>query len=111
MKLVTAVLQPSAFPLAQEALAGFGVSGLTVSYVEEFTAERRVEVYRARMLVAETSQRLRLEIVVSDDDAADVVRVIASAARATRGDPGRVWTQPVLEIVRIRTRERGLRAL
>jgi nitrogen regulatory protein P-II 1 len=111
MKLVTAILQPSALPAVQEALAGFGVGGLTVSAVEEFTGERHVEVYRARTLVAQTAQRLRLEIAVSDDDAGDVVRVIASAARAGRGDPGRVWTQPILEIVRIRTRERGINAL
>ena len=111
MKLVTAILQPSALTEVLAALAGFGVGGLTVSGIEEVTGEPRIEVYRARTLVSHTAARIRLEIVTADADAPDVVRVIASAARSEHGDPGRVWTQTILEFVRIRTRERGLSAL
>src|SRR5882762_7641109 len=111
MKLVTAILQPSTLGRVQAALSGFGVGGLTVSGIEEVTGEPRVEVYRARALVSHTAARIRLEVVVADEDAPDVVRIIASAARSAHGDPGRVWTQRIVEFVRIRTRERGLSAL
>jgi nitrogen regulatory protein P-II 1 len=111
MKLVTAILQPATLSRVLDVLSGFGVSGLTVSGTEEVTGELRVEVYRAHALVSNTAARIRLEVVVADEDAPDVVRIIVSAGRAAHGDPGRVWTQTILEVVRIRTRERGLSAL
>ena len=111
MKLVTAILQPFTLSSVLDVLSRFGVSGLTVSGTEEVTREPRIEVYRACALVSNTTARIRLEIVVADEDAPDIVRIIVSAARAAHGDPGRVWTQTVLEVVRIRTRERGLSAL
>jgi nitrogen regulatory protein P-II 1 len=111
MRLVSALLQPAVLPEVCAALAGFGVGGLTVSRVEEVSRDRHIEVYRARMWIADSVSRIRVEIVVSDADAADVVRVIASAARSSHGDPGRVWTSRIDHIVSIRTGEQGLSAL
>jgi nitrogen regulatory protein P-II 1 len=111
MKLVSAILQPAVLGEVRAALAGFGVGGLTLTQVEEMTRDGHVEVYRARMWVANSVARVRVEIVVPDADADDVVRVIASAARSNRGDPGRIWTSNIELLVRIRTGESGISAL
>jgi nitrogen regulatory protein P-II 1 len=111
MKLVTAILQPSVLDRVREALAGFGVGGLTVTHADALAQDRHIEVYRAQVLVADAAPRIRLEVAVSDADVDDVVRVIASAARSRRGDPGWIWVAAVEELVRIRTGERGTAAL
>ena len=111
MRLITAILQPAVLDRVRGALAGFGVGGLTVTQVDVIARDGHIEVYRAQILVADSAPRLRLEVVVEDADVPDVVRVIASAARASRGDPGWIWIAPVLDLVRIRTGARGLDAL
>jgi nitrogen regulatory protein P-II 1 len=54
---------------------------------------------------------VRLEVLVGDDDAKDIVDVLVKSARTGRIGDGKVWTIPVEDIVRVRTGERGLDAL
>jgi nitrogen regulatory protein P-II 1 len=55
--------------------------------------------------------KVRLEVLVDDDDAGDIVDVIVKSARTGRIGDGKVWSVPVEDIVRVRTGERGLDAL
>lgn len=107
MRLVTAVLPPHRVPDVVKALQSFGVRGLTVSEVQGYDGHTaRTEVYRGARYRVDVTPLLRLDVLTLDFDAADLVRVIrAAGARGSGG--GVVWTVPVDNVVRIRTRERG----
>ena len=112
MRLVTAVIKPFKLDEVKEALETFGVHGLTVSEVIGYGRQKgHTEVYRGAEYTVDFVPKVRLEIVVADDDAADVVDVIVKAAVTGQIGDGKVWTTPVDEIVRVRTGERGPDAL
>ncbi|MEY9966519.1 nitrogen regulatory protein P-II 1 [Streptacidiphilus sp. MAP12-16] len=109
MKLITAVLPIAGFEQVREALRTLGIPGVTVSSVfARVSRTPRFEVYRGVRRQVELHPAVRMDIVASDADAADVVQVITVAGG---GRGGSVWVQPVEQLVRIRTRERGEAAL
>lgn len=108
MKLVTAVVQPHRGEAVREALETFGVSGMTISEVTGSGRQRgHTEVYRGAEYDVTLVPKVRLEIVVVDEDAADVVRAIVAAARTGRIGDGKVWVSTLDEVVRVRTGESG----
>lgn len=112
MKLVTAVIKPFRLDEVKAALQSFGVQGMTVSEVSGYGRQRgHTEVYRGAEYVVDFVPKVRVEVVVDDADAADVVEVITRSARTGRIGDGKVWTVPVDTVVRVRTGERGLDAL
>ena len=54
---------------------------------------------------------MRLEVLVGDDDASDIIDVLVKSARTGRIGDGKVWSVPVDDVVRVRTGERGAEAL
>ncbi len=112
MRLVTAVVKPFKLDDVRSALESFGVSGLTVSEVNGYGRPRgHTEVYRGAEYTVDFVPKVKLEVVVADDDAADVVEVVAKAAATGQIGDGKVWVVPVEELVRVRTGERGSDAL
>jgi nitrogen regulatory protein P-II 1 len=112
MKLVVAVLNPSRLDEVKSALQAHGVPGMTVSSVHGFGRQRgHTEVYRGREYLVQVLPKVRVEIVVEDDEAAGVVDVIVGAGKTGNIGDGKVWTLPVLEVLRIRTGQRGHEAL
>ena len=112
MRLVTAVLKPFKLDDVKAALEAFGVHGLTVSEVQGFGRQRgHTEVYRGAEYTVSFVPKVKIEVVVDDADAGDVVDVIAKAAHTGSIGDGKVWVVPVDEIVRVRTGERGAEAL
>ena len=112
MRLVTAVIKPFKLDDVKSALEAFGVHGLTVSEVSGYGRQRgHTEVYRGAEYQVDFVPKVRLDIVVADDDAADVVDVVAKAAATGQIGDGKVWTTPVDDLVRVRTGERGPDAL
>jgi nitrogen regulatory protein P-II 1 len=112
MRLVTAVIKPFKLDEVKEALETFGVQGLTVSEVSGYGRQRgHTEVYRGAEYAVDFVPKVRLDVVVADDDADDVVEVIAKAASTGQIGDGKVWTTPVEHLVRVRTGERGPDAL
>jgi nitrogen regulatory protein P-II 1 len=112
MKLVTAVIKPFKLDEVRAALLAFGVQGMTVSESSGYGRQRgHTEVYRGAEYTVELLPKVRLEILVDDEDADDVVDVIVRAARTGKIGDGKVWTQPVETVVRVRTGERGPEAL
>lgn len=112
MRLVTAIVKPFALPDVKAALEGVGVAGLTVSEVQGFGRQKgHTEVYRGAEYTVDFLPKVRIEVLVEDEDAAAVVDAITAAARTGKIGDGKVWVVPVLDVVRVRTGERGADAL
>ncbi|MDA8274192.1 MAG: P-II family nitrogen regulator [Actinomycetota bacterium] len=112
MKLVVAVVKPFKLDDVKEALKTMGIHGLTVSEVQGFGRQRgHTEVYRGAEYQVEFVPKVRLEIVVDDGQADDVVNAVVDAASTGKIGDGKVWVVAVDEVVRVRTGERGPDAL
>lgn len=112
MKLVTAIIKPHMLDEVKTALEAFGIEGMTVSEASGFGRQRgHTEVYRGAEYTVDLVPKLRLEVLVDDGDASDIVDVLVKSARTGRIGDGKVWTTAVDEVVRVRTGERGLDAL
>ena len=112
MKLVTAVIKPFKLDDVKAALETFGVHGLTVSEASGYGRQRgHTEVYRGAEYKVDLVPKLRVEVLVDDEDADDIVDVIVKAAQTGKIGDGKVWSVPVETAVRVRTGERGPDAL
>jgi nitrogen regulatory protein P-II 1 len=112
MKKVEAIIKPFKLDEVKEALSSIGVQGLTVSEVKGFGRQKgHTELYRGAEYVVDFLPKVKLEIIVSDDLAAQVVETIERAARTGRIGDGKIFVMPMEDVVRIRTGERGSSAL
>ena len=112
MRLVTAVLQPFKLDDVKTALESFGVQGMTVSEVQGFGRQRgHPEVYRGAEYTVDFVPKVRVEVLVEDADAHDVVEVIAKSAHTGAIGDGKVWSTRVDAVVGVRTGARGVEAL
>ncbi len=112
MKLVTAVVKPFKLDDVKAALEALGVQGMTVSEVQGYGRQRgHTEVYRGAEYTVDLVPKVRVEVLVDDADAPDVVEVVVKAAQTGRIGDGKVWVVPVDDVVRVRTGERGIDAL
>ena len=112
MKLVTALIKPFKLEEVKEAITALGVSGITITESKGFGRQRgHTEVYRGAEYTVELLPKVRLEILVDDEDLDDVVDVIVRAARTGKIGDGKVWSVPVETVIRVRTGERGQEAL
>ena len=85
MKKVEAIIKPFKLDEVKEALSGIGVQGLTVSEVKGFGRQKgHTELYRGAEYVVDFLPKVKLEIIVSDESAAQVVETIERAARTGR---------------------------
>jgi nitrogen regulatory protein P-II 1 len=112
MKLVTAIIKPFKLEDVKSALEAYGIHGLTISEASGYGRQRgHTEVYRGAEYTVDMVPKVRIEILVEDDDASAVVDVITKSAQTGRIGDGKVWTIPVEDVVRVRTGERGPDAL
>ncbi|HYN43789.1 MAG TPA: P-II family nitrogen regulator [Thermoanaerobaculia bacterium] len=106
MKLVVAVIRPEKVNDVLEALFRADVKGLTISRVQGHGGEtERVETYRGTTVKMELSEKVRLEIGVSNHFVEPTIKAIATAARTGEVGDGKIFVLPVEKIVRIRTGE------
>ena len=112
MKLITAIIKPFKLDDVKSALEAFGLSGMTVSEASGFGRQGgHTEVYRGAEYTVDLIPKVRLEVLVDDNDADSVVDVIVKSAQTGRIGDGKVWVVPVDTVVRVRTGERGSQAL
>jgi nitrogen regulatory protein P-II 1 len=112
MRLVTAIVKPFKLDEVKEALEAFGITGMTVSEASGYGRQRgHSEVYRGAEYTVDFVPKVRVEVVVDDVDAADVVKVILKAAQTGRIGDGKIWTVAVEDVARVRTGEHGVDAL
>ena len=112
MQLVTAVIKPHALEAVVTAVNELGIQGLTASEVRGFGRQGgHSETYRGTEYRVDFIPKVRIEVVCGDESADAVADVIVDAARTGKIGDGKVWIQPVSDIVRIRTGERGSDAI
>jgi nitrogen regulatory protein P-II 1 len=112
MKVVTGIVKPFKLDDVKAALESFGVAGITVSEVQGYGRQKgHTEVYRGAEYRVDFVPKVRIEVLVDDDDSDDVVDVIVKSAATGKIGDGKVWVTPIETVVRVRTGERGRDAL
>ncbi|GAA3216703.1 P-II family nitrogen regulator [Oerskovia jenensis] len=112
MKLVTGIIQPHRLDDVKSALEAAGVRGMTVSEASGYGRQKgHTEVYRGAEYTVDLVPKVRVEVLVDDEDAPTVTEVIVKAAQTGRIGDGKVWTVTVDDVARVRTGEHGAGAL
>jgi nitrogen regulatory protein P-II 1 len=112
MKLITAVIKPFKLDDVKSALESFGVHGITVTEASGYGRQKgHTEVYRGAEYEVALLPKVRVEVVVDDPDAEDVVEIIVKSAQTGKIGDGKVWVAPIDSVVRVRTGERDSSAL
>ena len=106
MKKVEAIIRPFKLDQVKIALVNAGIVGMTVSEVRGFGRQKgQTERYRGSEYTVEFLQKLKVEIVVEDDQVQTVIDKIINASRTGEIGDGKIFVFPVDQIVRIRTGE------
>ncbi len=106
MKKIEAVVKPFKLDDVREALSEIGVTGMTVTEVKGFGRQKgHTELYRGAEYVVDFLPKVKLEIVVLDDQVERCVEAIAAAARTGKIGDGKIFVTTVERVVRIRTGE------
>ncbi len=112
MKLVVAVLKPFKLDDVKEVLKNIGVQGMTLTESQGFGRQRgHTEVYRGAEYEVDFVPKIRIEVLIDDEQTDEVVDAIVGAAATGKIGDGKVWVVPVEAVVRVRTGERGSDAL
>ena len=112
MKKIEAIIKPFKLEDVKDALSELGVEGMTVSEVKGFGRQKgHTEIYRGSEYTVDFLPKLKLEIVVADDLADEVVQAIIKAAKTGKIGDGKVFVSTIEEAVRIRTEEKGEQAV
>ena len=106
MKSITAVIKPFKLDEVREALAGAGLTGLTVTEVKGFGRQKgHTELYRGAEYVVDFLPKVKIEVVVADAQVDQVIDAIIGAARTGKIGDGKIFVSDVERVVRIRTGE------
>ena len=112
MKKIEAVIKPFKLDEVKEALQSAGVQGMTVSEAKGFGRQRgHTELYRGAEYVVDFLPKLKLEVIVGDDQVDATVEAVVKAAQTGKIGDGKIFVSSVDEVVRIRTGETGDTAL
>ena len=112
MKLIIAIIKPFKLEEVKEALAAAGIEGMTVTEVKGFGRQKgHTEIYRGSEYTVDFLPKVKLEVAVSDDVAGKAIDAIAKADRTGKIGDGKIFVVPLEEVVRIRTDERGEKAV
>ena len=106
MKLITAIIKPFKLDEAREALSAIGVSGITVTEVKGFGRQKgHTELYRGAEYVVDFLPKVKIEVVVANDQTDQVIDAIIGAARTGKIGDGKIFVADVERVIRIRTGE------
>ncbi|MEN3034493.1 MAG: P-II family nitrogen regulator [Aquificaceae bacterium] len=112
MKKIEAIIKPFKLDEVKDALVEAGVGGMTVTEVKGFGQQKgHTEIYRGTEYVIDFLPKIKIEVVVRDEDVQKVIDTIVKSAQTGRVGDGKIFVIPVEEVVRIRTNERGEQAI
>ena len=108
MKLITAIIRPFKLDDVRDALSQAGVTGITVTEVKGYGRQKgHTELYRGAEYVVDFLPKVKVEVVVKDDEVERCIDAILKAAKTGKIGDGKIFVLPVEEALRIRTGERG----
>jgi nitrogen regulatory protein P-II 1 len=112
MKKVEAIIKPFKLDDVRDQLFEIGIRGLTVSEVKGFGRQKgHTELYRGAEYVVDFLPKVKIEVVIEEDQVEAVISAIVEGARTNRIGDGKIFVSPIETAVRIRTEERGPDAL
>jgi len=112
MKLIIAIIKPFKLEEVKSALAEVGIDGMTVTEVKGFGRQKgHTEIYRGSEYTVDFLPKVKIEIAVSDEIVAKAIAAIVGSAKTGKIGDGKVFVQPLEEVIRIRTDERGEAAI
>src|SRR6266851_6996489 len=112
MKKIEAIIQPHKLEDVKEAIKAIGIDGMTVSEVRGHGRQKgHKEVYRGMEYQVDLLPKIKLEMVVPDARAEEVIRTLMNAARTGKIGDGKIFVYDVAEAIRIRNDDRGEAAL
>ena len=112
MKKIEAVIKPFKLDEVRDALAEVGVEGMTVSEVKGFGRQKgHTEIYRGSEYTVDFLPKIKLEVVVSDENADTSIGAITKAANTGKIGDGKIFVSDIEGAIRIRTEEKGDEAL
>ena len=112
MKKIEAIIRPYKLEDVKNKLAEMEIFGLSTTEIRGFGRQRgHKEIYRGQEYSVEFQPKVKLEIVVADEQVEAVLDAICDAAHSGQIGDGKIFVMPVEEVVRIRTRERGIEAV
>ena len=112
MKKIEAIIKPFKLDEVKEALQDVGVQGLSVIEVKGFGRQKgHTELYRGAEYVVDFLPKVKLEVVLDDDQVDDAIEAIVDAAKTDKIGDGKIFVSPVEQAIRIRTGETDSNAL
>ena len=112
MKTIEAIIKPFKLDEVKEALSEIGIQGITVVEVKGFGRQKgHTELYRGAEYVVDFLPKIKLQVVVTDDQVENVIEAVMKAANTGRIGDGKIFVMPIEEAIRIRTGERGADAI
>ena len=112
MKKIEAVIKPFKLDEVKEALQEIGMQGMTVIEAKGFGRQKgQTELYRGAEYVVDFLPKIKIEVIVSDDQVEAAVEAIQRAARTGRIGDGKIFISDILDVIRIRTGETGPNAI
>jgi len=112
MKKIEAIIKPFKLDEVKEALQDVGVQGLSVIEVKGFGRQKgHTELYRGAEYVVDFLPKVKVDVVLDDDQVDAAIEAIVSAAKTDKIGDGKIFVSPVEQAIRIRTGETGSDAL
>jgi nitrogen regulatory protein P-II 1 len=112
MKKIEAIIKPFKLDEVKEALQEAGIQGITVTEAKGFGRQKgHTELYRGAEYVVDFLPKVKIEVVVTDDNLAPAVEAIRKAAQTGRIGDGKIFVSHIEEAIRIRTGETGADAV
>ena len=112
MKKIEAIVKPFKLEEVKDALGEVGITGMTVSEVKGFGRQKgHTEIYRGSEYTVDFLPKIKIELVLPDDQAENAVSVIVKAAKTGKIGDGKVFISEISDAIRIRTEEKGALAV
>lgn len=112
MKKIEAIIKPFKLDEVKDALNSLGIKGMTVTEVKGYGRQKgHTEIYRGAEYVVDFIPKIKMEIIVPDDQVDQVVDAIIKVARTGKIGDGKIFVMPVEKIIRVRTGETGNEAV
>ncbi|WP_345969842.1 MULTISPECIES: P-II family nitrogen regulator [Sulfurimonas] len=112
MKKIEAIIKPFRLEEVKDALAHIGITGMTVSEVKGYGRQKgHSELYRGAEYVVDFLPKIKVELVVGDEQLEQVLDTITEAARTGKIGDGKIFVSGIEKVIRIRTGETGSEAI